>query len=111
MKIFSGMLCTSLGTFTDYRRWMTDSGFAEIRAHDVTRQVEKSVGLCSANSVSPSGARIFCRSWDRKRGSLRPLSAECAAPTERERCFTGCLAHENHDIAEAPSTRTAAAAS
>jgi hypothetical protein len=41
VKIFSGMLSTSLGTFTDYKRWMTDSGFAEIRAHDVTRQVEK----------------------------------------------------------------------
>jgi tocopherol O-methyltransferase len=41
VKICSGMLCPSLGTFNDYTRWMTDSGFAEIRAEDLTRQVEK----------------------------------------------------------------------
>jgi len=41
VKICSGMLCPSLATFTDYERWMTESGFAEIQAEDLTRHVEK----------------------------------------------------------------------
>jgi tocopherol O-methyltransferase len=41
VKICSGMLCTSFGTFTDYTRWMTESGFEEIRSENLTQQVEK----------------------------------------------------------------------
>jgi tocopherol O-methyltransferase len=46
VKICSGMLCASLGTFSDYSRWMTESGFAEVRADDLTRQVEKTWDVC-----------------------------------------------------------------
>ncbi|PYK87252.1 MAG: hypothetical protein DME40_14780 [Verrucomicrobia bacterium] len=46
VKICSGMLCASLGTFNDYISWMNGSGFGEIRADDVTRQVEKTWEIC-----------------------------------------------------------------
>jgi tocopherol O-methyltransferase len=45
-KICSEMLCASLGTFADYIRWMTESGFGEVRADDLTRQVEKTWEFC-----------------------------------------------------------------
>jgi hypothetical protein len=53
------MLCTSLGTFTDYKRWMTDSGFAEIRAHDVTRQVEKAWDFAQQILCRPAVRAFF----------------------------------------------------
>jgi hypothetical protein len=46
VKICSRMLCASLGTFNDYIRWLNGSGFGEIRADDVTRQVEKTWEIC-----------------------------------------------------------------
>jgi tocopherol O-methyltransferase len=46
VKICSRMLCASLGTFNDYIRWMKGSGFGNIRADDVTRQVEKTWEIC-----------------------------------------------------------------
>jgi tocopherol O-methyltransferase len=46
VKICSGMLCASLVTFNDYIRWMNGSGFREIHADDVTRQVEKTWEIC-----------------------------------------------------------------
>jgi tocopherol O-methyltransferase len=40
-KICSAMLCPSLATLSDYKHWLSKSGFEKISAADVTPQVEK----------------------------------------------------------------------
>jgi tocopherol O-methyltransferase len=45
-NICSGMLCPSLGTWEDYNRWICKSGFHEVKAQDLTLQVEKTWEIC-----------------------------------------------------------------
>jgi tocopherol O-methyltransferase len=39
--VCTGMLCPSLGSQREYLRWISTSGFAQVRADEITRQVEQ----------------------------------------------------------------------
>jgi tocopherol O-methyltransferase len=47
------MLCPSLGTWNDYIRWISESGFHEIKVQDVTSRVEKTWEICRRISRRP----------------------------------------------------------
>jgi tocopherol O-methyltransferase len=44
--ICSAMLCPSLGTWNDYKRWISETGLHEIKVQDVTPRVEKTWEIC-----------------------------------------------------------------
>lgn len=48
-----GMLCPQLASMREYTNWMRASGFKEIRAEDITRQVEETWTRCTALASRP----------------------------------------------------------
>jgi tocopherol O-methyltransferase len=42
-----GMLCPSLASMREYRGWMEEAGFGEIRIRDITRKVERTWDYCA----------------------------------------------------------------
>ncbi len=65
-EVCEGMLCPQLASMREYKAWMLDSGFTQIEAEDITRQVEKTWVRCAAlvrrpevqASLKLSGERI-----------------------------------------------------
>jgi tocopherol O-methyltransferase len=45
-EVCRGMLCPSLGSRSEHRRWMTDAGFEAVEVEDLTRRVERTWELC-----------------------------------------------------------------
>jgi tocopherol O-methyltransferase len=54
--VCEGFFCPSLGTFGDYRRWMTDAGLEVVREHDWTARVDRTWEICD-DRVRRSGLR------------------------------------------------------
>ena len=48
--VCDAFLCPSLGSFGDYRRWMTDAGLEVVRTEDWTRRVERTWELCDTRT-------------------------------------------------------------
>lgn len=46
--VCDAFLCPSLGSFADYRGWMTDAGLRVVHEEDWTRRVERTWELCDA---------------------------------------------------------------
>lgn len=59
-RICSGMLFPGLGTLGDYKSWMSESGFEQINADDLTPQVEKTWDVCQGVLRRPV-VRLFLR--------------------------------------------------
>lgn len=72
--VCDGMLCPSLASLQDYVGWMRESGFEEIEAEDITRNVEETWRRCAALArrpeikallmVSDARTRRFVQSFD-----------------------------------------------
>jgi tocopherol O-methyltransferase len=61
--IAKAMLSASLGSLSDYRRWMLDAGLTVTVAEDITRHVERTWVHCSRIGENPA-VRFFVRFMD-----------------------------------------------
>jgi tocopherol O-methyltransferase len=61
--IAEAMLSASLGSLSDYQRWMRDAGFTVTTADDITRHVEPTWSHCSRIGDNPL-VRFFVRFTD-----------------------------------------------
>ena len=52
--IATAMLCASLGSLTDYQRWMREAGLTVASAEDITRHVEQTWSHCSRIAKNPA---------------------------------------------------------
>ena len=62
--IAEAMLSASLGSLSDYERWMRDAGLTVTVAEDITRNVEQTWSHCSRIGSNPA-VRFFVRFMDR----------------------------------------------
>ena len=62
--IAEAMLSASLGSLSDYQRWMRDAGLTVTAAEDITRHVEPTWSHCSRIGDNPA-VRFFLRFTDR----------------------------------------------
>jgi tocopherol O-methyltransferase len=62
--VCEGFFCPSLGTCSDYRKWMTDAGLAVERGYDWTDRVAKTWEICKRR-VRRSGVRWLAGLIDR----------------------------------------------
>lgn len=68
-KVCDAFLCPSLGSFGDYRRWMTDAGLEVVHTEDWTRRVERTWELCD-NRVRRFGLQGIARLIDRRQAEF-----------------------------------------
>jgi len=67
--VCDAFLCPSLGSFSDYRRWMTDAGLEVTHTDDWTRRVERTWELCDAR-VRRLGLGGLARVIDRRQAAF-----------------------------------------
>lgn len=67
--VCDAFLCPSLGTFADYRGWMTDAGLEVVHAEDWTRRVERTWALCDAR-VRRLGLHALARMIDPRQAAF-----------------------------------------
>lgn len=63
-KVCEGFLCPSLGTASDYNRWMVDAGLKNVRYHDWTSAVDRTWEICR-DRVRQCGVRWLAKWIDR----------------------------------------------
>ena len=67
--VCDAFLCPSLGTFEDYRSWMTAAGLEVVHVEDWTRRVERTWELCDAR-VRRLGLHGLARLIDRRQAAF-----------------------------------------
>jgi len=88
--VCDAFLCPSLGSFSDYREWMTDAGLEIVRTDDWTRQVERTWELCDAR-VRRLGLHSLARLIDRRQAAFLDHFTTLLAAYRSDAMQYGCI--------------------
>ncbi|MFM7035248.1 MAG: class I SAM-dependent methyltransferase [Planctomycetia bacterium] len=88
--VCDAFLCPSLGSFSDYRGWMTDAGLEIVRTEDWTRRVERTWELCDAR-VRRLGLHGVARLIDRRQAAFLEHFTTLLAAYRSDAMQYGCI--------------------
>lgn len=88
--VCDAFLCPSLGSFADYREWMTDAGLEVVHTEDWTRRVERTWELCDAR-VRRLGLHSLARVIDRRQAAFLDHFTTLLAAYRSDAMQYGCL--------------------